>query len=246
MFRSVCVFAVCLLVSRLAVADGPPPKVVDPPPVLASPVITVPSGVLGDGKRESPYTFDAATICVLMFPNPALPKFEWDVDDAVPGILKMPGNGAVAFNLEHPGEYFVQCTWEGGKSKAWILVKGSGPSPPPGPEDTKTTLTRRLKAAVTGADAKVDAAKLASLCRGVADAFESAPAKTQGDVVSTWKVAVKATEWPGGKYPDMPGIIRIAMPPGDEKATVSAAEQSAIIVNLRVLAAAANQIAGVK
>jgi hypothetical protein len=238
----VAIALMCL--AFIAPVTGDDPKPVGP--IVTPPAITVPDGVQGDGKRGAAYVFNEGTICVLMFPTPTLPEFEWDITDGPPGALLMPGNGAVAFNLQKPGEYLVECTWTGGKSKAWLIVMGLGPKPPPGPEDTRAQLTRRIKTTFASASAKEDAAKFNKICKAVADAFEMSPPATQGALVAAWKAAVAAAQWPGGKYPDLPDITRLAMPPADEKLAVSSADLATVIANLRTLADATKPLPGAK
>lgn len=246
-------YLVCFFVLSIPLFAQDPPKPVDPvtPPVpVIQPMITVPQGVVGDGKRgETAYTFDSTTICVLMFPNPALDKFTWDIEDSAPGSLVMPGGGAVAFNLEKPGEYLLQCSWEGGKSKAWFVVK-SGNSPPP-VDNAQTALVKRLKTALVGIDAKSDAAKFSALCKGFADFIGTQPATLKyGPMLDAWIAARNGVEWPAGKYPDMPGIIRDTIPTVTDtippSVLVTPESKTMIISNLRALQEAADKIAKVK
>lgn len=228
----------CLISSLWA--DDPPKPPAPMPEVLA---IVVPQGVTGDGKRESPYSFDNSTICVLMFPKPSLDKFSWDLEDSTPNTLVMPGNGAVAFNLQKPGEYLIQCSWVDGKSKAWFVIKGSGPAPP----TPVNNLEKRLRTALVGVDAKSDAVKFSAICKGFADFLDSQTGTLNYvQMKASWDAARMGAAWPAGKYPDMPNLIRDVIPTATESVVVTSELKASITSNLRLLQATADKIAGGK
>lgn len=197
-------------------------KADDPTP--APPAITASKEVTGTGKRSDPFVFDASTKCILKLATAAADPVKWDVEDA-PASSEVIGN-AVIFALSEPGDYVVIAHGPACYAKAWFTIKG--PNGPPGPSNQ---LAVKLKAVLVGADAKADAAKLAGMCAATADAIEAGKFKTMGDLVAAWKAVQAANQWPAGKYPGLPDVIRLAMPPADETATID----PAIGPNLRTI-----------
>lgn len=120
----------CLLCTPLVAQDKPeePPK----PPEKVT--IVVPKGVLGEGKKLSPYVFDSTTKCFLSLAN--LPEGtkvavdDWDLEDAPPDAEPLSNNTIIAFSQANPGNYMANIHGPYGYFKLWFEIKGSGPSPP--------------------------------------------------------------------------------------------------------------------
>lgn len=112
---------------------------VDPPKPLEKVTIQVPKGVLGEGKRLSPYVFDSSTKCYLTLnlSDPAsLKTLVWYTEDGPPDIepinstLENPGTILSFSSGNTTGLFLVEADWDKGFSKVWLEIKGSGPSPP--------------------------------------------------------------------------------------------------------------------
>lgn len=118
-------------------------ETVDPPkpePVAEKISITVPKGVLGEGKRLSPYVFDATTKCYLSISIPdveSLKTLVWHLEDAPPDVeainatSELPGTILVFTSGNAPGLYLVEADWDKGFSKVWLQIKGNIPPPDP-------------------------------------------------------------------------------------------------------------------
>lgn len=130
-------------------AQEPKPDPVKPPEEVK---ITVPKGVLGEGKRLSPYVFDSTTKCYLtlnLTEPESLKTLKWYTEDGPPDIEPinatedMPGTILSFSSGNTTGLFLVEADWDKGFSKIWLEIKGSGPSPPkpvdpdipPGPVD---------------------------------------------------------------------------------------------------------------
>lgn len=223
----------------------------EPPPVPIGPLkaaLSVSKGVPGDGTHKSPFVFRQGVKGRIEMKSDAAGNVVWNLDDCPAGddpTEITTGGRGILFATVEPGVYHAMAACQDGTSiliiHAWFEIKGSGPAPPP-----EADLSKRLRAALTGPDAKADALKLAKICQGVADSFSAATPGTAGEVVAAWKAAYQAVSWPGGKYPDIPEVIRVAIPPVDEKTKLTADQLAAIISNLRTLAATADLIAGGK
>lgn len=126
-----------LCTSVLAQEKVDPPNP-DPTPEKIS--ISVPKGVLGEGKRLAPYVFDATTKCYLSINIPdvaSLKTLVWHTEDGPPDIeainatVELPGTILSFSSGNTPGLFLVEADWDKGFSKIWLEIKGSGPSPPP-------------------------------------------------------------------------------------------------------------------
>jgi len=237
MFRT---FVCLLLIAGPAWAD-------DPVPIPAKAVLIVSKGISGDGTQKSPFVFRQGVKGRIELKTAAV-KVAWNLDDCPAGDDPTEinsGEKGILFATLEPGTYHAIAACQDGESltvvHAWFAIQGAGPPPPP-----EADLSRRLRAALVGADAKTDALKLSKACAGVADAFEATPPVTQGELVAAWKAAITAVQWPPGKYPDMPDVIRLAMPPAEDKSPVTTEQRTAVVNNLRTLAATATLIAGGK
>lgn len=126
----------CLSSSLLAQDPKPEPVPVQPPEEVK---ISVPKGVLGDGKRLSPYVFDSTTKCYLtlnLTDQESLKTLRWYTEDGPPDIEPinatddLPGTILSFSSGNTPGLFLVEADWDKGFSKVWLEIKGSGPSPP--------------------------------------------------------------------------------------------------------------------
>ena len=123
---------VCLLASPLLAQDPVKPDVPVVPPAKVA--ITVPKGVLGDGKQLAPYVFDATTKCYLSLSNlpddAKVKPDDWDLVDGPADAEPLSDFKIIAFSQANPGKYVVAIHGDYGYSKIWLEIKGSGPSPP--------------------------------------------------------------------------------------------------------------------
>lgn len=121
----------CLLGTPLIAQDVPKPPVVEPPVKVS---ISVPKGVLGDGKQLSPYIFDSTTKCYLSLsnlPNGAkVAADDWDLVDGPADAEPLSDFTIIAFSQANPGKYVVAIHGDYGYCKIWLEIKGSGPAPP--------------------------------------------------------------------------------------------------------------------
>lgn len=134
------VMMLCLAAVPLLAQDPPPPDVKDLPKPAPKVTITVPKGVLGEGKQLSPYVFDSTTKCFLTLSNlpegTKVARDDWDLEDAPPDAEPISDNTIIALSLANPGKYVTNIHGPYGYHKIWLEIKGSGPSPPvdpPGP-----------------------------------------------------------------------------------------------------------------
>lgn len=104
--------------------------------------ITVPKGVLGEGKRLAPYVFDSTTKCFISLPlvdAASLKTLVWHTEDGPPDIeainatTELPGTILSFSSGNVPGLFLIEADWDKGFSKIWLEIKGSGPAPPPIP-----------------------------------------------------------------------------------------------------------------
>lgn len=135
---------VCLLILLGSNLYGQDPKsdepvITIPPKVETKVTITVPKGVLGEGKQKAPYVFDSSTKNYLILPltdAASLKTLQWVTDDGPPDIEPIGPNIAespstiLGFSQASPGLYLVEADWDKGFAKVWLLIKGSGPAPP--------------------------------------------------------------------------------------------------------------------
>jgi hypothetical protein len=224
--RFVVALSLSLWLGSFAFADDPQPTPAPVPAVM--PAVIAGKDVTGTGKRADPFVFDQSTKCVLRLIGTAA-DVRWTMDDAPPDI-EVIGN-AMVFSLASPGEYVVFASWDDGAVVAWLKIKG--PNGPPVDD-----LASKLKAALTGPDAKQDAAKLSGMCAAMADAIQAGKLKTMADWDVAWKLAQQTNMWPAGKYPAMPDIIRLAIPPAEETLPIP----PATVPNLRVIEKTARAI----
>lgn len=222
------------LLPAMLYADDPPA----PPPVtLAS--FAVPKEVTGSGTRADPFVFDASTKCVLRLTTSS-PKVEFDLTDA-PGNIEVIDR-ALIFALAEPGLFLAVAHGDGCYAKAWFQIN-SGTDPPNPKPPTPASLATQLRAALNGPDSKSDAAKLQGMTGALADALEAGKFANYGQMFAAWKASQAATEWPGGKYPKLPDVIRSAIPTATDDVVLDATNKPAILANLRTLEKTAEAIA---
>jgi hypothetical protein len=134
---------VCLLILLGSNLYGQDPKTDEPVVKVETKVtITVPKGVLGEGKQKSPYVFDSSTKNYLIANLPegaSLKSLVWINDDGPPDIEPIGVNTAdnpsliQGFSQASPGLYLSEVYCDKGFAKVWLLIKGSGPAPPVDP-----------------------------------------------------------------------------------------------------------------
>ncbi len=180
-----------LLLISPAVAQDPMPPV--PLPVVQASLEA--PGVSGTGKRNDPYLFTTSTKCALRLTGTA-PAAVWDTSDA-PTDFEVLGQVAI-FSLSEPGTYLVYVRGENWHAKCWFTIQ-SGTDPPP-PEDS---ISKRVKTALTGADAKADAAKFGAVCTELAKALEAGRINRLAGMATSLKAGLDAVGWVQGKYPGM-------------------------------------------
>ena len=152
-------------------------------------------GVPGTGKRNDPYLFTTSTKCALRLSG-SVSDAVWDTSDA-PTDFEVLGQVAI-FSLSEPGTYVVYVRGDTWHSKCWFTIQSR--SDPPPPDDG---ITRRVKAALTGADARTDAARFGAVCTELAKALEAGSITRLSQMGSSLKAALDAVGWVPGKYPAM-------------------------------------------
>lgn len=181
-------------------------------PVVTS--ISVMESVTGDGKRASPFVFNATTICIVMIKDEAAKDVAWDLEDGPPKAFIVPGGKAVVFPLTG-GEYLIQASWTGGKSKAWLVIH-SGPAPPP----TPLTISQKVAKALTGPRATEDAVALEAAATKVLS--EMATYRDGADLLPKWGAYLAAAGWVKGSRPEIAAMIGAEIPAGSAVAFTAA------------------------
>jgi len=230
--------SLCLLCVPLAgplLAEDPAPMPMQDLSVIVAPD----SEVTGTGTRQDPLHFTGNTLGVLELTGTSK-GVRWKLRDAPPKTIVR--DRLAIFPQGISGEYVLAADWDGGSSElCWIRITAQdGPRPPPSPVNA---IVAKLKAALIGPDAKADAAKLAGLCGGFADAVESGRFATYKELFAAWKDSQAAAKWPTGKYPAIPDVIRLAIPTADETTPVNSTNSPSIISNLRLIEKTAGAIA---
>ena len=137
-----------------------------------------------------------------------------------------------------------------------LLLIGAGPRPPPDPVDPEpekpiepepekpieSALAKQLRSALVGTSAKIDAAKLQGMTSALADALEAGQFATHGKMLEAWKASQASTQWPEGRYPAMPDIMREVIPTVEVTVPIDAAAKTLILANLRDLEATSKLI----
>lgn len=202
------------------------------------PLIAASSDVKGTGKRSDPFVFDQSTKCVLKITG-AMDMVEWDLEDAPASTEVI--DRIVIFSLSDPGDYLIIAHGPSMYAKCWFRVKG--PNGPPAPVSPISTIPTKLKASLVGPDVKTDANKLAGLVSATADALQAGQYQSMKELNAAWKAGQAATQWPANKYVGMPDIIRLAIPPVDEKTVISPAMRVEFVAALRVIEKTAKEVA---
>ena len=127
-----------LLCCSLGFAQDPQPTPIEPKP---QPAIIAPVGVSGTGSRVDPYLFDSSTRCLLKLVGDD-PVTGWDTKDC-PSDLEILADKYLSFSLNEPGEY--QVIVYGPNVRAWFIVSGKGPRPPPTPPEPPTPVVTAEK-----------------------------------------------------------------------------------------------------
>lgn len=196
---------ICLLFLLLPVL----PAWADSPAVL-SVTITGPAGSVGDGSRGSPFVFTRGAKGKLSAATDA-DLVAWVLDDAPLETEVLPGDRMLWFPTDAPGLYVVFLSVskltpaEAGSPNAvtagarcWFEIKApDGPEPPPTPR----TITERVRAALTGPNAKGDAIKLEASVTAVAEALEQQKIRDTAQMESALQAALQANQWAVGRYP---------------------------------------------
>lgn len=119
-----------------------------------------------------------------------------------------------------------------------LLLIGAGPRPPPEPVDPnpqESALAKQLRSAIVGSSAKSDAAKLQGMTGALADALQQGKFPTHGKMLEAWKATQSSNQWPEGRYPAMPDIMREAIPTLPVETPIDDAKKTFILSNLRDL-----------
>lgn len=128
-----------------------------------------------------------------------------------------------------------------------MLQIGAGPRPPPKPDDpplpVEDPITRRVKAALLGPDAKADASKFSAVCSELAKALDANQIARLADLETKMKAGLDAVGWVPGKYPDMSklaGELFGGTPGGEGVAdrALTADDKATFSKNLKAIAAA--------
>lgn len=188
MFKSISLY---FLLLSPALAQVPMPPV--PLPVVKA-SLEAPD-VPGSGKRNDPYLFTPSTKCAIRLTG-AAENAVWDLSDA-PTDCEVLGQVAI-FSLSEPGTYLLYVRGDGWHSKCWFTIHSA--TDPPHVEDS---ITKRVKTALTGADAKADAARFGAVCGELARALESGKITRLAAMASSLKAGLDAVGWVPGKYPGM-------------------------------------------
>ncbi len=219
------VFAVCVAVGCGGLQASEPSG-----PTSGKPVVIAPDdGISGDGSADRPYVFPTGAKGKLKASGPVT---AWKVDCCPPNTDVIKSEHVIYFATDRPAKYVVMAI-AGEKEivAAWFVIH-SGPAPPLAEVDT---LAVDLKAALVGPDASTDAKKLLAMSEGVRQDLAAGKYKTLGDVVAAWKRVQSAVNWPGGKYPTMPDLIRRVIPAGDPATELTEVTRSKMVAGLRTI-----------
>ena len=192
------------------------PAWADPPPGPLKVTITGPAGATGDGSRQSPFVFACGAKGKLTVTTDA-EIVSWVLDDAPLETEVLPGDRLLWFPTDAPGLYVVFLSaskltpMEAGPpgaittgTRCWLEIKGpDGPAPTP---STKT-IAERVRAALTGPEAKADAVKFEASITAVADALEQQKIRDTGQMESALQAALEANNWVTGRYPKLSKLL---------------------------------------
>lgn len=191
------------------------PAWADSPPVLAV-TITGPAGATGDGSRAAPFIFTRGAKGKLSVATDA-DLVAWVLADAPLETEVLPGDRMLWFPTDAPGLYVVFLSVskltpsEAGPPNAvtagtrcWFEIKGpEGPAPSP----SQKTIAERIRGALTGPNAKVDAVKLEASVTAVAEALEQQKIRDTGQMESALRAALEANHWAVGRYPQLSKLM---------------------------------------
>lgn len=181
-----------LLLSSRVLAQAPMPP--DPQPVVQASLAA--PDVAGTGKRNDPYLFTTSSKCAIRLTGAAVQNAVWDTSDA-PTDFEVLGQVAI-FSLSEPGTYVVYVRGENWHTKAWFTIQ-AGQTPPP--VDDISNISKRVKSALAGPDAKTDAAKFGAVCSELAKALDAGTITRLSGMETSLKAALDAVGWSQGKYP---------------------------------------------
>lgn len=218
-----------LLISPAAAQDPPPPT---PPPVAQAALVA--PGASGTGKRDDPYLFTTATKCVLRLTGSATDAV-WDQSDA-PADFEVLGQVGV-FSLAEPGLYVVYVRGDTWHVKSWFQIQSSQDPPP------RDTLARRVKGALAGPDAKVDAARFGAVCGELAKALDAGGIQQLAGMESSLKAGLDAVGWKSGKYPALSTLAGELFGAGVPDRPLDADTRTQFARQLRVIATACEEVA---
>lgn len=230
MLRYLCVFA---FLCSPVLANDPAPT-----PVQDLSVIVADKAVTGSGKRNDPFVFDSSTKCILKLTG-ASAAVAWDTEDCPTSSEVI--DRLLIFSLAEPGTYVVYARFDNGSAKAWFEIKGAN-----GPPQPVNALAAKLKAALTGPDAKADAVQFTAIVRGVADQIEANPPKVHKSLKALFTTTLGGTGWPAGKYPQLPDLWRSILPSVDETKEITQAELRELVAAMRLLQKTGESIANGK
>lgn len=225
-----------LLVCAVAAADEPLPPVMDPAVIVASKDVT------GTGKKSDPFVFDTSTKCLLRFTGSA-EGIAWDTDDC-PADFEVIDGKYGSFSLATPGLY--QTAVHGGSvySKCWFEIKG--PNGPPVPDDSGSSIARRVKAAFKGQPIVVgqssDTSRFQAVCDELAKSIDAGKVPKQSDFEKQMEAGLNAVGWPKGKYSDLTALCAELFDGPDNDWTLTAENKAAYVTSLRAISKACGEV----